>query len=47
VLGNLACGFGWLAFAGLAGRNAIAADAIRSCETAALPGAAKRVIFSA
>ncbi len=46
VLGNLACGFGWLAFAGLAGRNAIAADANPLVpKQPHFPARAKRVIF--
>ena len=46
VLKNIACGFGWLAFAGLAGKNAFAAEANPLApKLPHFPARAKRVIF--
>jgi len=46
VLGNLACGFGWLAFAGLADGMQSQPMQIARAETAALPGAGEARDFS-
>ena len=46
VLQNLACGFGWLAFAGLAGKNALGAEMSPLMpKQPHFPARAKRVIF--
>lgn len=46
ILSSLACGFGWLAFSGLTGRNAIAAETSPLApKPVHFPARAKRVIF--
>jgi hypothetical protein len=45
MLKTLSCGFGWLAFAGLAQRAAVAADGPFGGKATHFPARAKRVIF--
>ncbi len=45
MLKTASCGFGWLAFAGLAGRAALAADNPLAAKATHFPARAKRVIF--